>query len=328
MLKTKHAVVRAAVRSLGGLALALALAPAWVAGALAQDYPSRLIRVVVPQSPGSAPDLVARIAAPEMGKVLGQSMVVENRPGADYTIGYELVAKQSPADGYTLALVNVEVLALMPMTAKDLRFDPLADLVPVAGLVEGRYILSTSSRQPWKSFTELVSHARATPGKLSFGSPSHQGRLSALAITQAFGLDMLYVPYSAAGAFFQGVASGDVDMGFVAEATAAGMGDRLRILAVSGRERTPVFRDAPTFTELGLPRLRGISFSLNVRAGTPRPVVDRLQSAASRALQQPEVRGQYAKIGMDIINDGAEAAAARFADTAKAYAEIAKKAGL
>ena len=328
MFMTRHSVVGAAVRGAVRVACVLALAQAWMAGALAQDYPSRLIRVIVPQSPGSAPDLVARIAAPEMGRALGQALVVENRPGADYTIGYELVAKQSPADGYTLALVNVEVLALMPMTAKDLRFDPLADLVPVAGLVEGRYILSTSSRQPWKNINELVAHARASPGKLSFGSPSHQGRLSALAITQAFGLEMLYVPYSAAGAFFQGVASGDVDMGFVAEATAVGMGERLRVLAVTGRERTPVFRDAPTFAEVGLPRLRGISFSLNVRTGTPRPVIERLQSAASRTLQQPEVKSQYAKIGMDIVNDGAEAAAARFAETAKGYAEIAKKAGL
>ena len=324
MLVATRTVVHAVVQT----ALLLAGAQGWMTSALAQDYPSRLIRVIVPQSPGSAPDLVARIAGPEMGKSLGQAMVIENRPGADYTIGYELVAKQAPADGYTLALVNVEVLALMPMTAKDLRFDPLGDLVPVAGLVEGRYILSTASRQPWKSFNELVTHARANPGKLSFGSPSHQGRLSALAITQNFGLDMLYVPYSAAGAFFQGVATGDVDMGFVAEATAVGMGDRLRVLAVTGRERTPVFRDAPTFAEIGLPRLRGISFSLNVRTGTPRAVIERLQSAAARALQQPEVKAQYAKIGMDIINDGAEAAATRFADTAKVYAEIAKRAGI
>jgi len=134
-----------------GLVVALAATPA-----AAQDYPNRPIKFIVPNTAGSTQDSVARTMGVEMSKLLGQPIVVENKPGADSTIGYEFVARHAPADGYTVASVNVTGLASLPATSKDLRFDPLNDLPPIIGVGESRFVLASASLLPWKTFQVLM----------------------------------------------------------------------------------------------------------------------------------------------------------------------------
>lgn len=293
----------------------------------AQDYPNKPIRIVVPSTPGVPQDVIARTAAPEMSKMLGQSVFIENKPGADQVIGLDFV-KNQPADGYTVVLVAVGSLVTLPILAKDLRFDPLKDFPPVTTMAEGRYTIGSSATKPWKTFQEMVAAARANPGKLNFGASNNSVRMLAEAITRGNGLSVVYVPYSQASAYLNAMVSGEVDMGVLAESATMSFGDRFRILAVTGSQRRPPLMHVPTFAELGMPQIPSTSYSLNVAAGTPKPVVDKLFAATQQAMQQQEFRDRMAKLNMVVIADSTEQAAKKLADDARFYAEIAKKIGL
>ena len=307
-----------------GLALACGLAGGT---ATAQDYPSKSIRIVVPSTPGVPQDVIARVAGAEMSRTLGQPMIVENKPGADQVIGLEFATKQ-PADGYTVVLVAVGSLATLPVLVKDLRFDPLKDLPPVVTMAEGRYVIGSSAKLPWKTFQELVAHAKANSGKLNFGASNNSVRMLAEAITRGNGMNVVYVPYSQASAYLNAMVAGEVDMGVLAESATLSFGDRFRTLAVTGTQRRPPLMDVPTFAELGMPQIPGTTYSLNVVAGTPRPIVDKLYAAALQALQQPGVRDQFAKLNMTVVADTPEVAARKLVEDARFYADIAKRIGL
>ena len=316
-------MIRVACRGLAVLACALG------AGlACAQGYPAKPIRYIVPYGPGATLDIVARTMAPEMSRALGQPLIVENKPGADAVIGLEHVAKQSPADGHTIAIAAVAGLATLPLTVKVLRFDPLKDLPPVISMVEGAYIFGSSAKYPWKNFTELVANGKSNPGTLNYGASSTAVRLLSEALIRAVGISVVYIPYKEGGAYISSVGAGEVQMGFMSEGSAIGLGDRFRALAVTGTTRRATYRDAPTFAELGHPEIRGVAYSLNVAAGTPKPIVDRLNAAAAQALQQPEVKAQYGKMRLDVVGGSPEDAARILAAMAKTYAEIAKNVGI
>ena len=300
-----------------------------IAGAAkAQEYPVKLIRYVVPYSAGATLDIVARVTGNELSKVLGQPIIIENRAGADGIIGFEYVAKQVPKDGYTIVIAAVSNLATLPVTVKELRFDPLKDLPPVTSLVEGRYIFGSASTLPWKNFGEFVAHAKANPGRLNYGASSTTVRLHSEALVRELGLNVVYIPYKEASAYIPAVGSGQVHMGFMAEGSAISLGDKMRVLATTGTQRRETFRDAPTFAELGLPRVRGVNYSLNVPAGVPKTVMDKLHSGAVKALQQPELKSQMAKIRLDVVGDSPEVAAKRLADEAQGFADVARMIGL
>lgn len=295
---------------------------------VAQEYPIKPIKLVVPNAPGAAMDISARILSSELQRNLGQPIVVENKPGAGQVIGYEYVAKQVPADGYTAVFVSVPDLASLPVTTRGLRFDPLKDLPPVIGVVEGSLVFGSSSRLPWKTLNELVAHAKANPGKLNYGAPGLLLHLLVQAFIRDLGLDIAYVPYSAAAAYFQGLVAGDVQMGYASPGAAGSFGEKFRILAVTGERRLPSLPEVPTFMELGYPPISGLGHSLNVPVGTPKAVTDKLFAAATKVLQQPEVKAQYAKFQLEIVNESPEAAAKRLAQQAKLFADIAKKVGM
>ncbi len=295
---------------------------------VAQEFPSKPIRVVVASSPGSSSDLAARVVVPEMSKALGQPVIVENKPGAGQIIGLEYVARQMPADGYTLAVPTVEALVLLPLLTKDLRFDPLKELPITAMIAEGRLVLASAIKFPWKTFGELVAYIKSNPGKLNYGSSSAAIRITTVAITRQFGLDVVYVPYSAGGPYIQALSAGQIEMGIAGVASAVAMGDRVRVLAVTGTQRRPPFLDAPTFAELKLPPLRGTSYSLNSRIGTPKAILDRIHAATARALQQPEVRAALANILLEPVEESIEASAKGLADLAALYGDTVKKAGI
>jgi tripartite-type tricarboxylate transporter receptor subunit TctC len=306
------------------------LAALWLAAgaAAAQDYPNRLLRFIVPNTPGSTQDTLARTMGNEMSRLLGQPIVVENKPGADSTIGYEYVAKTAPADGYTLASVNVTGLASLPATSRDLRFDPLKDLPPVIGIGESRFVLASAASLPWKTLPELVAHAKANPGKLNFGASVPIVRLPMEVIIRHYGLDIAHIPYSASAPYVQALIVGEIQMGIIPEGLAIAQGDKLRVLAVTGEKRRPPFLDVPTFAELGLGQIHGTAFSLNVRAGTPKPIVDKLYATAKQALEQPEMKANLAKMQLEISAETPEAAAANLAAQATFFSDTARAIGL
>jgi len=294
----------------------------------AQEFPTKPIRLIVPNTAGTLTDAIVRVLGPELSKQLGQPIVIENKPGAGNVIGLDYVARQVPADGYTIVISSTSSTAMLPVTVKELRFDPLKDLPPFIGLVEGRLFLGTSSLAPWKTFQELVANAKANPGKLNYGSPAPNTLLMTEALLRGLGLTVTHVPYSAGGPYYTALASGEVHMGFVNETITNSMAGKLRVLAVTGDQRHAQYPDIPTLGELGFPSLRSLGFSLNAPAATPKAVFDRLHAAAAQALRQPEVKAQYAKLRLDIIAQSPEAALKSLLDDARLFAGIARQVGL
>ena len=320
--------MRDGLRAILSVVIAVVGACCWNIAA-AQPYPTKLIRFVVPNSAGALLDIVARILTPDMAKFLGQPVIVENKPGADNIIGLEYVARQMPADGYTVTFMTVSGLATLPLTVKELRFDPLKDLPPVINLGEGRWVFGSSARQPWKSFSELVSYTKQNPGKLNYGSPIPSMRLIADVFLRDLGLEAVHIPYASAGGYFKAMIADEIHMGFVTEAQSIAYGDKFRALAITGTNRRTRIANVPTLGELGYPQIPGFNFSLNVRAGTPRAVVDKLNSAAVWALQQPDVKARFANIHLENLgNNTPEDAAAILANEVKLFGDIARLAGI
>lgn len=292
-----------------------------------QSYPVKPIRFIVPQDPGTDPDKLARVVGPEMSKILGQPLVIENKPGTNSIIGFEFIAK-APPDGYTIAVASVPGLAILPVIVKDLRFDPLKDLPAFIGVAQARFVFGSSTRYSWKSFNEMVAYAKANPGKINYGAAAAQVRLPIEALVRDLGLDGVYIPYRGGALYLQALASGDLHFGFLSQAAAIAMGDKFRVLAVTGEERAAGFRDAATFKEVGMPQIRGLALSFNAPAGTPKLALDKLYAAASRALQQPEVRAGIAKFLYEVNEETPEQAARRLAEEAKFYAEVGRRIGM
>lgn len=300
-----------------------------VVTASAQDYPTKAIRLIVPSSPGVSSDIAARILAPTLAKLVGQPIVVENKTGAGMILGLEYVARQMPADGYTVLVASSTNLATLPLTSKDLRFDPLKDLPPVIVFVDTRLLLGSPSTVPWKSYAEMVSHAKANPGKLNYGASSPNIRMMTEMIIRTAGLDIVHIPYSGGGAYIQAFAGGSaIQLGFLNEGTASGLGEKFRVLATTGDRRMPKLPDVPTLAEIGYPKVPGNPYSLNVRFGTPASIVQKLYFAASQSLQQPELKALLEKSNFIVTNENAQTAAKTLAEQAALFAEVAKQVGI
>lgn len=296
--------------------------------AAAQDYPSRTITIVIPQGPGATTDLVPRALAPVMSKILGQTVVVENKSSANNLIGYEYVARQAPADGYTLLQISDTSHPILPLITKDIRFSPLQDLTPIAFVAESKLVLTTSMQEAWKDLKEMVAYAKANPGKLNYASSSASTRLQTEWVTRTLGISVLYVPYKATAAGNTAVISREANMGITAEGLAISYKDRLRTLAVTGEKRSAAFPDVPTFEELGVPQMKNFAIGLTVRTGTPRAVMEKLYNAIAQAQKQPEMKGQFAKLEVEAVDMPPQAAAQHLEQRAKFFADIAKQIGL
>lgn len=292
-----------------------------------QDFPARPVKMVLATAPGSNSDLIARAFIPKMSENLGQPVVLDYRVGGGNIIGFEYAAKQVP-DGYSILLLTVSQLALMPATVKDLKFDALRDLPPFIGLVEGRAFLVANAKLSARSFQEMVEYAKANPGKLSYASAGASLRLPIEAIKEKFGLDILHVPYSKSPEGYLAIATGEVQMGMVTEGSVVAFGDRIKVLALSGAQRAAKYPSIPTFAEVGFPLLQGFTYSLNAPRGTPQPVLNKLASAASGALKHPEVTSQLRKLDLDILDQPADEAIKNLADLARFFGELAPKVGI
>ena len=310
--------------------IALTLAFWFAAGlSFAQQFPAKPVRIIVPSSPGVSTDLVPRSVSPTLAKVLGQPVVIENKPGAGMALAFEYVAKQSAPDGYTILLASVSDLSLYPLLVKDVRFDALKDLPPFIDICDAPLIMNSSNTLPWKNFQDMVAWARANPGKLNYGASTPTTRLPMVMLFQELGINAVYIPYSGGGPYIQGVVSGEVHLGLTLEGTVIQYKDKLIPLTIVGNKRRPTLPVTPSLAELGHPKIvGGITFSFNLPAGTPKPIVDRLNTSVNQALQSPEVKDLMAKLNYEIVGGTTEFSAKRLADSGRAYADAAKAAGM
>ncbi len=281
------------------LIVALALAGP-VAGAQLERYPSKPIRIVVPFTPGGSNDLLGRIVAQKLNEAWGQPVIIDNRPGAGSTIGIELVVR-APPDGYTLLTTSGGIA--INVSLYRLPFNPVTDLAPVALLAQMPYLLAVHPSLPARSTRDLISLAKAQPGKLVFSS-SGAGTSSHLAMEMFKSLakiDVLHVPYKGGGPAVNALAGGEVQMTFnvITGTLPHARAGRIRALAVSSAARVEIAPELPTVAESGLPGFEAIAwYNLFAPAGTPRGIVNRINAEVNRLLAQPEVRERLLALGV------------------------------
>jgi tripartite-type tricarboxylate transporter receptor subunit TctC len=275
--------------------------------ALGQGYPSKAIRMIVPFAPGGASDFVGRILQPRMSELLGQQIVVENRPGASGNIGLDAAAKAAP-DGYTIFLGNVGTIALNPAVFPKLGVAPTKDFVSITQVVDVPGVLVINPEVKANTVKDIVAIAKAYPGKLNYASPGSgsQNRLEMEVFRRvAGGLDMVHVPYKGgAGPAVAGLAGGETHLMFVTASSAMTFvkNGRVKLLAVTSAKRLAAFPDTPTMTEAGFPELTSGSWQgVFVPAGTPKEVVDKLYSVLIETMKTPEVGQRLANGGVDIV---------------------------
>jgi tripartite-type tricarboxylate transporter receptor subunit TctC len=284
-------------------ALAAGVMGLWAGNALAQaSYPSQTIKIIVPFTPGTGMDTIARVVAPRLSERLGQPVVVQNQPGASGNIGADTVAK-SAADGYTV-LMGANTMLMASQMYKNVSFDPVKDFAPVSMAAYGSLMLVANPKTGIKSLAELIKEAKAKPGSISFGSPG-VGTPHHMAM-ELFKLEsntfMLHVPYRGSAGYTQDLLGGELNVGFVPVHSAQGMvkSGRLNALAVGSPKRHPVAPDVPTFDEVGVKRIDvDLWYAFFVPSKTPAPVITRLNTEMAAILRQAEVKEILGKAGMD-----------------------------
>lgn len=282
--------------------LAAVIFGALCGGAFAQ-YPEKPIRFIVPQAPGSNTDLYARLLGSEMGKSLGQQLIIENRPGGAFVIGLDAIAK-SPPDGYTIGVGLIGGMALTPHMVAKLPYDVIKDFEPVGMIARGHLMLAVSNQLPVKSVKELVDYAKKNPGKLSAassanGSPGHIGLELFKNLT---GTQITHVPYRGGAAAINDLIAGRVDIMFEGLASMAPfvLDNRVRGLGVSGPARSSAFPDTPTIAEAGVPKYEAVTWlGVVAPAKTPKPMIDRLNRALNDALKSQAMVDRFKVIGED-----------------------------
>src|SRR5215472_8924053 len=283
--------------------IALLLATALPGVALAQAWPSKPVRVVVPFAPGGTADTLGRLVASKLGETFKETFVVENRGGAGGVIGSELVAKAEP-DGYTLVVSGVASHAIAPAMSKNFPFDPLRDFTHIALFGGPPGVLVIYPGLPAKDLKQFIAYAKVQDGKLAFGSPGNgtQGHLIAEQLKQVTGIKMTHVPYRGASLAVADLIAGHVPVTSTTLTTAATQikAGKARALAVTSLKRIPEFPEVPTFAELGFPELTAsIWFSLSGPAGMPPGIVSRLNTEVRRILKLPDVRERLRPEGIE-----------------------------
>jgi tripartite-type tricarboxylate transporter receptor subunit TctC len=270
--------------------------------ALAQDYPSKPIRLIVGFAPGGGTDYVGRAIGQRLSDALGQPVVVENRPGASSMVANEMVAKSAP-DGYTLLVAAAGAMTIAPNINANAGFDTFRDFEPIALVVTSPYLLTVNPSVPAKNLAEFTALAKASPGKLNFASAGTGGapHLAGELYKRMAGVDLVHVPYKGLAPAITDVLGGQVqavfaDINLVLKQIEAG---KLKALAITGTQRFAALPDLPTMAEAGLPGYQAQTwYGLVAPAGTPASVIKRLHAEVSKALALPEMRSQFATQGM------------------------------
>jgi len=289
----------------------VSLALALVAGAaMAQRYPAKPIRLIVPFPPGGGTDIAARTIANKLSESVKWTFVVENKPGAGGNLGVEQAVK-SPADGYTLLIGQTSNLAINPTLYVKLPYDSLKDLSPVALIVSAPVVFVVAANSRYASLGDLLAAAKRDPGGITFASPGN-GTVSHLAgelLQRAAGVKLTHVPYKGASQALTDTLGGQVQsfMSSVPSALSQIKGGRLRAIAVTSAKRSPELPDAPTIAESGYGGFEANTwYGLLAPAGTPAPVIARLNAEVNRALRTPEVRERLASEGGEPLGGSPE----------------------
>jgi tripartite-type tricarboxylate transporter receptor subunit TctC len=273
--------------------------------ARAQDkYPSKLIMWICPYAAGGNADSRSRQVAKAMGAILGQTIIIDNKAGAGGNIGTEAIARGKP-DGYTLGMGNFAPLAVNQSLFKKLNFDPLNDLTPIALIEKGPLILMVRSDSPYKSVKDIVAAAKAMPGKLSYGSGGIGGshHLSGALFEHSAGIDMIHAPYKSGSAAATDLMGGQVHMMFeqMYAAMPSIQGGRMRALAITSKNRSPLLPDLPTMAEQGLPAVEVLNWQgLIGPKGMPIEIVKQLNAVCNQALQTAEVKEKILSQGNEV----------------------------
>jgi tripartite-type tricarboxylate transporter receptor subunit TctC len=317
------------MRRLTLLALLLSCAvasPAWA------DFPDRPIHLIVPQAAGSATDTLARLFAASLGEVIGQQIVVDDRPGGALTVGMDLTAK-SPPDGYTLCMAPIGALALTPHMVDHLPYDIEHDFQPIVLVTRGQILLATSPTTPFKTVKEVIDYAKEHPGKLlnassSNGSPGHvDGELFKFMT----GTDIVHVPYKGGASAINDLIAGRVQLMFESLNSIApfAKSGQVRGLAVTGDHRSPAFPDLPTIAEAGVPGYTAESWSgVIAPAGLPQPIIDKLNAASNKALQSDAFKARIAQIGDDVAGGSPHEFGTLINLESKKWGEVIERAGI
>lgn len=297
--------------------------------ALAQGYPAKPVKLLVPFPPAGATDVVARLVAQKLGERWGQSVVIENRPGAGGSIGSDLVAKSAP-DGYTLLMATTSTHSIGPSLSK-LPYDPIRDFAPVIQVANVPNVLTVSPTLDVRTVKELVALAKSRPGALNYGS-SGQGtivHLNSELFKLIAGVDIQHIPYKGTALAVPDLANGQIAMLFdsLASVMPHVRSNRARPIAVNAERRSALLPDVPTLTEAGMPEFNTSTwFGLFAPAGTPKDIVTRVQADVNAALQASDLRERFASIGAEPVGGTSEQFTARILSDTARWAQVIKAA--
>ena len=315
-------------------ALAASAATLCAPGVLAQtsDYPARPIKLIVPFAAGGSTDMVARLLADKMGAVLGKAVVVDNKGGAGGSLGADAIAKAAP-DGYTIGMATVSTHGSNPAIYAKLPYHAVKDFAPITNVMAVPSVFVVHPSVPAKSMKEFIALAKANPGKYSFASPGNGslGHANIENFMDLAGIELMHVPYKGAGQAVNDALAGVVNaMTDNLPSTLPHIkGDKLRPLAVLALKRSPVLPDVPTYTELGFPEMGdGGWFGLVAPAGTPAPIIKKLNEAAHKAMKMPDYVEKMHGISGEPMANSPEQFAKQIDAAIARYQRVARKANI
>jgi tripartite-type tricarboxylate transporter receptor subunit TctC len=311
--------------TLFALALLLAAGPA----AHAQAWPARPLHLVVPYGTGGAPDILARLLGQKLNVALGQSVIVDNKPGAGGNLGADAVAKSAP-DGYTLLLTTTATQAINPGLYPVMPYDAQRDFTPVGMVAFTRLMLVTSNTLPAKTLNELIAHLKSQPGRVSYGSagPGTMQHMAGALFDNLAATQSLHVPYKGSGQLMPDLVAGRVSMTFNSIAAVLPMvkDGKLRAIAVTGPRRIAAAPDVPTFAEAGLAGFDASAwYAVFGPAGLPRDIVQRVNSELARAVASAEMRERCAALGLEAESSTPEDLARAVREDTTKWAAVIRK---
>ena len=327
----QHLAVGAAVLTvlvaLAGVLTGLVAAPA-----RAQDYPTRPIRILVPAAPGGIADIAARIVGGRLGEVLGQQVVVENKPGGNGFIAVTDAVRSAP-DGYTLVMVTTGHVAIDPALFKEMPYDVGRDLAPITAVSDVPVVFATNAKTPYKTIADVIAAAKAHPGELGVSTPGY-GSLNQLILEWMAlnsGTKFLHVPYKGGAPAAQALVAGDIPFGVLASSSVAPhvKSGSIRVLAVTAAKRSALNPEWPTLQEQGVPDVNASNWTaLLAPKATPQPIVDKLNAAVVKILAEPDIKQRFAAGGVDTIPSTPAELDARIKRELAAYKIIVGKANI
>jgi len=285
--------------------LAFALLTCAAGAALAQDYPTRPIRMLVPYAPGGISDIAARIVGAKLTEAWGQQVVIENRPGGNGFIAVTDAARSAP-DGYTLVMVTAGDVAINPALFKEVPYDVERDLAPITAVSDAPMVLAANGDTPYKSVADVITAAKAQPGTLNVGTPGY-GSINQLvleSIALNTGTKFVHVPYKGGAPAVQALVAGDIPLAVVASSTAAPHlpGGQIRVLAITTERRSPLNPEWPTLAQQGAGDIDASNWTaLLAPKGTPQPIIDKLSAKVVEILKMPDVKARFAAGGVSTI---------------------------